>query len=179
MGWRSMTPEEIATRPEARLGGALLWMVIGCAIVVIVPTIGVLVAFAVIASGGVHANPGNVFSWLDGPYRIGEVYMIPVVVFMAWSLLFVVMTLARIRSAPMIASAGIVLWVVLRFALGYVGQAASVAAAENTTFADGLVLIWPYAIAIGAEMALAAGFCGYMATGLRPNADYRRRLPTG
>jgi hypothetical protein len=179
MHWRTMTPEEIATRPETRLGGALLGMVIGCAIVVIVPAIGILVAFAVIASGGVHANPGNVFSWLDGPYRIGTVYMIPVGVFMAWSLLFVIMTLARLGATPMVASAGIVLWVISRLVLGYVGQAGPVAAAENTTFADALVRMWPYAIAIAAEMTLAAGFCGYMATGLRPNAYYRRRLPTG
>src|SRR5438477_11783195 len=136
MGWRTMTPEEMATRPESRLGGALLWMVIGCAIVVVVPTIGVVVAFAVIASGGVHTNPGNVFSWLDGPYRIGKVYMVPVGIFMAWSLLFVVMTLARLGATPMVASAGIVLWVISRLVLGYVGQAAPVAAEENTTFAD-------------------------------------------
>src|SRR6476659_2291465 len=139
MHWRTMTPEEIATRPETRLGGALLGMVIGCPIVVIVPAIGILVAFAVLASGGVHANPGHVFSWLDGPSRIGTVYMIPVGVFMAGSLLFVIMTLARLGATPMVASAGIVLWVISRLVLGYVGQAGPVAAAENTTFADALV----------------------------------------
>ena len=33
-------------------------------------------------------------------------------------------------------------------------------------------------VAVLAETALAAGFCGYMAAGVRPNAYYRRRLPT-
>jgi len=43
---------------------------------------------------------------------------------------------------------------------------------------DALVLTWPNAIAIAAEITTVAGFCGYMAAGVRPNAYYRRRLPT-
>jgi hypothetical protein len=70
-----------------------------------------------------------------------------------------------------------VAWVVLRIALHYLGQAPDVAAADRTTLIDALVRVWPYAIATLAELALAAGFCGYMATGLRPNAYYRRRTP--
>jgi hypothetical protein len=176
MNWRDLTSEERAVLPEARLGGALLWITIVCAIAFAVPAIGMAAAFVVIASGGVHANPGDVFSWLDGPYRIGKVYMVPVVVFIVWSLLFVVMTLARLRSTPVVASAGMVLWVALRLVLGYLAQAPDVAAAENTTWLDGLVRIWPYGLNILAEVALTAGFCGYMAAGVRPNAYYRRRL---
>jgi len=103
--------------------------------------------------------------------------MTPVVFIMAWSLMFVLMTLLRLRSTPMVASAGIVAWVVLRGIVSYLGQAPSIAAAEQTSWLDALVLTWPYAIAIIAEAVLAAGFCGYMATGVRPNAYYRRRLP--
>ena len=36
---------------------------------------------------------------------------------------------------------------------------------------------WPFAIDLLGEAMLAAGFCGYMASGVRPNAYYRRRLP--
>jgi hypothetical protein len=177
MTWRDMTAEEIAQRPEARLGGALLWMVIACTIAFVVPTLGILAAFLIIAAGGIHANPANVFSWLDGPYAMGATYMIPVFFFMVWSLVFVVMTLARARTTPALASAGVVAWVVLRIALHYFGQAPHVAAADRTTLLDALIRVWPYAIATLAETALAAGFCGYMTTGLRPNAYYRRRLP--
>ncbi|MBN9088650.1 MAG: hypothetical protein J0J01_17235 [Reyranella sp.] len=80
MAWRDMTAEEIASRPELRLGGALF----------IAPTVSMLLAILVLYTGGVHANPAAVL----------------------------------------------------------------------------------------AETALAAGFCGYMAAGVRPNAYYRRRLPT-
>lgn len=177
MTWRNMTPEELATCPEARLGGALLWIVITCSVAFIVPTIGCVLAFVILTTGGIHANPGNVFTWLDGPYRIGKVYMIPVLLFMAWSLVFVAMTLARLRSTPVVAGAGMVLWVVMRFVLGYLAQAPEVAAAEKTSWVDGLVLIWPYGVNILAEIALVAGFCGYMAAGVRPNAYYRRRMP--
>lgn len=178
MNWRDMTADDLAGRPDARLGGALLWMVIACAVAFVVPTVGVLLAMIVLASGGIHANPGSVFSWLDGPYRMGAVYMVPVVFFMGWSLVFVVMTIARLRSTPAVASAGIVVWVVLRIVLNYFGQAPLVAAEDRTTLLDALVRVWPYAVATLAEAALAAGFCGYMAAGVRPNAYYRRRLPT-
>jgi hypothetical protein len=178
MAWRDMTADEIAGRPECRLGGALLWMIIVCAIAVIVPTAGVLLAILVLASGGVHANPAGVFSWLDGPYRMGWTYMVPVVFFMVWSLIFMVMTLLRLPSTPLVASAGIVLWVAMRIVLNYFGQAPLVAAEDRTTLPDALVRLWPYAIVTLAEAGLAAGFCGYMAAGVRPNAYYRRRLPT-
>jgi len=178
MYWRDMTETEYETLPETRLAGALRWMVVGCAVTVIVPALGVLSAIVVLSTGGVHANPGNVFSWLDSPHRMGPIYMTPVVFIMAWSLVFVLMTLLRLRSTPMVASAGIVAWVVLRGIVSYLGQAPSIAAAEQTSWLDALVLTWPYAVAIIAEAVLAAGFCGYMATGVRPNAYYRRRLPS-
>ena len=177
MQWRDMTDAEIATHPDRPLGGALLWMVIACAIACAVPMLGVSLATLAPLAGGVPVSWGFLFSWIDGPSRIGAVYMIPVVFFMAWSLVFVVMTLARFRSTPMVASAGLVLWVILRLAVNYVAQGPAVAMAESTTVLDGLIRVWPYAIAILAEAALAAGFCGYMATGLRPNVYYRRRLP--
>jgi hypothetical protein len=100
------------------------------------------------------------------------------VFFMAWSAVFVVMTLTRLRATPVIASAGIVMWATLRIVLNYLAQGLMTAETENTTVIDALVRMWPYAIVVLAEAALAASFCGYMATGLRPNAYYRRRLPT-
>ena len=178
MPWRDMTAEEIASRPELRLGGALLWIVIVCSIVFIVPTVGMLLALLVLSAGGVHANPAGIFSWLDGPYRMGWTYMVPVIFFMVWSLLFVVMTLLRLPSTPAAASAGVVLWVAMRIVLNYLGQAPLVASEDRTTLAEALVRLWPYAVATLAEAALAAGFCGYMTAGVRPNAYYRRRLPT-
>ena len=178
MQWRDMTAAEIATHPESRLRGALLWMVVAAAIAFAVQSIGMVLAFIVVSTGGIHANPGNIFSWLDGPYGAGTTYMIPVVFFMIWSLVFVVMTLGRFKATPIAASVGIVLWVVLRAAFAYVGQAPLVAAAEHTSLADALVRSWPFAIAVFGEATLAAGFCGYMASGRRPNAYYRRRLPT-
>ena len=36
---------------------------------------------------------------------------------------------------------------------------------------------WPLTVDLWAKPLLAAGFCGYMAGGVRPNAYYRRRLP--
>ena len=37
---------------------------------------------------------------------------------------------------------------------------------------------WPLAVDLLGEAVMAIAFCGYMADGVRPNAYYRRRLPT-
>jgi hypothetical protein len=178
MQWRDMTPEEIATRPEARLGGSLAWMLWIAVVAFAVPTVGVALAFAALYAGGVHSNPaGYMLDWLEGPYQAGTIYMIPVGFFMAWSLLFVVMTLARARVTPLVASIGVIAWVALRAGLAYIDVGLMVAADQNVSLGSAFVRSWPFAMAVLAEAALAAGFCGYMATAIRPNAYYRRRLP--
>ncbi len=79
----------------------------------------------------------------------------------AWSFAFIVLTLLRARVTPVVAGAGLVVWIAYRFCVALLGQTG-----------------WPLAIDLLGEAILAAGFCGYMAGGVRPNAYYRRRLPT-
>lgn len=141
MAWRDMTEQERATRPEARLGGALFWMVLAAAVLCVVAVAGSLLAF-------------------DQLRQIGIKYMIAVGFAGAWSAVFVVMTLLRLQATPLVASAGFLAWIAWRFAVALWSQAG-----------------WPLAVDLLAEAVLAAGFCGYMADGVRPNAYYRRRLP--
>ena len=126
MYWRDMTETEYATLPEARLAGALRWMAIACAIVAIVPTAGVGFAFVVLSTGGIHANPFNALSWLDGPARLGKVYMFPVVFFVAWAWVFLIMTVLRLGATPIVASAGLIAWVLLRALVSWIGQAPAI-----------------------------------------------------
>jgi hypothetical protein len=70
------------------------------------------------------------------------------------------MTALHLRATPLVASAGLVAWIAWRFVAALIGHAG-----------------WPLAVDLLAEILLVAGFCGYMAEGLRPNAYYRRRLP--
>ena len=142
MGWRDMTAEEVATLPEARLGGALFWMVAAAALLCIVAIAGAIFAFHQLR-------------------EIGGRYMIAVGFAAAWSLAFIALTLLRARVTPVLAGAGLVVWIAYRFFVALLGQAG-----------------WPLAIDLLGEAILAAGFCGYMAGGVRPNAYYRRRLPT-
>jgi len=87
-----MTEQEQATLPEARLGGALLWMV-GVA--------GVLLVLAIV---------GTLFSFQ--PLRqIGGRYMVAVGLVAVWSAAFIVMTLLRLRATPIVASAGFIAWI--------------------------------------------------------------------
>jgi hypothetical protein len=142
MGWRDMTVEEVATLPEARLGGVLLWMVVAALLLCVVAIVGSAFAFHQLR-------------------EIGGRYMIAVGFVAVWSLAFVVLTLLRVRVTPLIAIAGLIIWIAYRFSVAVVSHAG-----------------WPLAIDALGEAVLAAGFCGYMAGGVRPNAYYRRRLPT-
>ncbi|MBI3196011.1 MAG: hypothetical protein HYZ40_00595 [Rhodospirillales bacterium] len=104
MAWRNLTAEEYAARPEARLGGALLWMTIAAAALCIVALAGASFAF-------------------DRLREIGDRYMIAVAFLVAWSIAFVVMTLMRARATPVVASVGLAAWVAYRFCVAVLAQA--------------------------------------------------------
>ena len=81
MAWRDMTEQEQATRPEARLGGALLWVVLAAGVVCLLAIGGALLAF-------------------DQLRLIGVRYMIAVGFAGVWSTVFVVMTVLRLPATP-------------------------------------------------------------------------------
>jgi hypothetical protein len=136
-----MTDKEQATLAEARLGGALLWMVGAAGAVALTVLLGAIFDSRQLAALGLR-------------------YTIAVAFVGIWSALFVVMTALHLRATPLVASAGLLAWIVWRFVAALIGHAG-----------------WPLAVDLLTEILLAAGFCGYMAEGLRPNAYYRRRLP--
>jgi hypothetical protein len=88
---------------------------------------------------------------------IGTRYMVAVLFVTAWSLLFLAMTYVRAPATPMVASVGLFLWIAYRLGVAIVSGG------------------WPLVVDLVGEAALVAGFCGYMLTGSRPNAYYRRR----
>ncbi len=137
-----MTERERATLPEGRLGGVLLGMVAAAILLCIITIGGTLLAFQQLAV-------------------IGARYVIAVGFVSAWSMVFVAMTLLRIRATPVVASAGLLAWIAYRFAAAMLGHAG-----------------WPLAIDLIGEAISAAGFSAYMSGGVRPNAYFRRRLPT-
>jgi hypothetical protein len=141
MQWRDMTVAEIATRPEAKLGGALL----------AIDVIAVVLCGVVLT--GIIALPNE--------YRaLGIRYGLAVAFITLWSGAFVIMTWLRMPSTPVAASTGLFLWILYRSAVSVAGSYGG-----------------PLAVDLLAELAMAAGFCGYMVAGVRPNAYYRRRLP--
>ncbi len=123
-----------------KLAGALLWIVI---------------AVGLLAGVGVA---GFVFAF-ERVRELGPKYEIAVAFITLWSVVFVVMTLLRLPSTPVVACSGLVLWITYRLAVAL--------------FTAG----WPLVVDLLGEAALAAGFCGYMASGDAPNTYYRRRLP--
>jgi hypothetical protein len=120
--------------------------------------------FAVVAASllVVLAVSGWVFAF-DRFRAIGSRYMIAVTFAAVLSALFVVMTLLRLRATPSAISAGLVAWIVYR---------------TGVAVGDDAIAYWPLLVDMLGEAVLAAGFCGYMASAVRPNAYYRRRIPS-
>jgi hypothetical protein len=113
----------------------------------------VVVAAALVAIVGL-AGMALAFDQLRA---VGTRYVIAVIYVTAWSLLFVGLTVMRVPGTPIIASIGLFLWVAYRLCV-------AIATAG-----------WPLVVDLLGEAVLVAGFCGYMATGSRPNAYFRRR----
>jgi hypothetical protein len=141
MQWRNMTAAELATRPEARLGGALLAIDIVAVLLCALVLTGLIVA-------------------LDELRSIGGRYMIAVAFITLWAAAFVVMTWLRLSATPLLTGVGLIAWIIYRAGVSVIGGYG-----------------WPLAVDLLAELAMASAFCGYMASGVRPNAYYRRRLP--
>lgn len=99
----------------------------------------------------------------DRLHDIGLGYTFAVALVTVWSFLFVVMTVFRLRQTPFVTSVGLMAWIAYRLCI---------------VLADGAVLHWPLLVDLLGEVLLGVGFCGYMAMAVRPNAYYRRRLPT-
>jgi hypothetical protein len=93
----------------------------------------------------------------DQLLALGGRYTGAVLFVTAWSLLFLAMTAVRAPATPLVVSFGFVLWIAFRL---------WVAIASGH---------WPLIVDLLGEGVLAAGFCGYLLTGSRPNAYYRRR----
>ena len=124
---------------EPRLGGALLGMVVAAAALAVVGLGGLALAF-------------------DQLRAIGGRYTIAVIFVTAWSLVFLVMTAMRARATPVVATAGLLLWIAYRLCVA--------------VMAGG----WPLVVDLLGEAILATGFCGYLLAGTLPSAYYRRSV---
>lgn len=177
MQWRELTPDEMAHLPEARLGGSLLWIFVAAAAIATIPALGFALTLAALAAGSIHSGPIELpTGFSSGIVDLGARYIIAVALLVGGSLMFIVMTLLRLRATPLVASVGLALWVSWRFTMGYVGQAVLEAQAGKGGLFERLIYHWPFAIDMLGELAMLVAFCGYMAAGRRPNVYYRRRL---
>lgn len=105
---------------------------------------------------GLTALGGLAFAF-DQLRALGGRYMVAVLFITAWALLFLTMTVVRSPATPAVASVGFFLWIAYRLCVAIAGGG------------------WPLVVDLLGEAVLVAGFCGYMLTGSRPTAYYRRR----
>lgn len=118
---------------------------------------GALLWMAVAAGLLALVGLGGLALAFDQLRALGGRYMVAVLFVTAVSLLFLGLTWMRSPATPLIVTFGLALWVAYRLCLA--------TAAGH----------WPLIVDLLGEGILAAGFCGYMLTGSRPNAYFRRR----
>lgn len=170
MTWRPMTADELVTRPEARLGGSLLAIVVGAAVLSVA---GALCLVAGLVFLPAALTGGTLKAAFRGPAGLGLLYSIPVLFLMAWAIGFWILTMMRSPAGPTFAATGLVAWIGVRLLIAIVGQ---FWVASRYSGGSGLILqsVLPMLLSFIGEAMLAAGFWVYMRDGERPNGYYRR-----
>jgi hypothetical protein len=171
MAWRAMTDEEMVTRPEARLQGSLLLIVVCAAILAAACAISLLLALVAMPSV-LFVGFSGLFK-LRGPAGLGVLYAVPSLYLMLWAVAFTVLTLMRSSLAPSFAAGGLIGWLGVRLLISVVGQiwVASQYSGGPEFLVQSLV---PMLLGFLGELMLVAGFWVYMRDGARPNGYYRR-----
>ena len=118
---------------------------------------GALLWMAVAAALLALVSLGGLAFGFDQLRALGGRYIVAVLFVTALSVLFLALTWMRSPATPLILTFGFGLWVAYRL---YVAIASGG---------------WPLVVDLLGEVVLAAGFCGYLLTGSRPNAYFRRR----
>jgi hypothetical protein len=173
MAWRAMTAEEMASRPEARLEGSLLLVVVCAATLAVTFVIAMLLVMVLIATGQMGRSLSGFFT---GPAGLGALHSIPMLYLMVWAMAFSLMTLTRSPSTPGFAAGGLAGWVGLRLVISIAAQV-WIASRYGSVSAGFIVQsVLPMLLVFVGEIMLVAGFWIYMREGDRPNGYYRRLI---
>ncbi|MBM3620061.1 MAG: hypothetical protein FJX20_05165 [Alphaproteobacteria bacterium] len=173
MTWRPMTDEELVSRPEARLEGSLLLIMVCAAALGVIAILLLLAALLTMPASLLFGGFASSLLTGRGPAGLAALYAIPTLYLLIWALVFSIMTLMRSSSAPGFACWGLIGWTALRLVVGVAGQfwIASQYSGGAEFMLQSLV---PMLLTFIGELMLVAGFWIYMRDGARPNGYYRR-----
>jgi hypothetical protein len=171
--WRVLSDTELAATPDAKLGGTLGIIVAIAATIAAIKGLMYLLGLAIMGglNGGgaaavlrMFALNGTKSAWIQNLNLA-----VPALMFV-WGIVVTAMTSLRARTTPDVASALIVVWLIVAMTLNVLRR--SVAATYGLNAFD-YVDMAPYILF---NIMIAAAFCGYMLEGRRPNLFYRRRV---
>jgi len=170
--WRTLSADEFAASPDAKLRGVLA-VIFWAATALVVAVLLALVA--VIAIGGLL--PITMFAEImfsasvPGPtLTIARLQAIQQALFVVWAFVFVIMTLARRPSTPDVTSVLMVVW-----ALSLIGAESATQYLNVTRGFDPTGPLWALPLVV-LVVAVAWAFCRYMSVGRRPNVYFRMRV---
>jgi len=166
--WRTLTDDELAAAPEARLGGAIA-VLLGLAVVIVLPVIFGLIrglpslsAVATILREGLGGGRVAAYS-VSG--------LVQFTFLILWAAAFIAATLTRAAWGPLLASVLFAICMLLgplstMTLLAAFAPGSAEALASTLTLVPNLIL----------HLAAAVGFWAYMRDGARPNIYFRRQV---
>ena len=167
-GWRTLTAEELASEPEARLGGELAVIFYAAAAIAVLAVLLLVVSLTPLV-------PGPQASVVGGAFAVYQ-SLRPLLLYLPhalWATAFVVATLARADWGPRITSILYVIGVLAsslsNTALLWINDPAPHWFTRLLIRADGLLILL-------LQLVIAVAFWAYMHEGRRPNLYFRRRL---
>jgi hypothetical protein len=170
--WRTLSADEFASSPDAKLRGVLAVIVWAAAAVVAAV---LLTLVTILALGGML--PITMFAEImfsaqaPGPaLTIARLQAIQQALFVVWAFVLVVMTLTRRPSTPTVTSVLMVIW-----ALSLIGAESATQYLNVTRGFDPTGPLWVLPLIV-VVIALASAFCRYMSVGQRPNVYFRKRV---
>lgn len=167
-GWRTLTPEELANEPEARLGGELAVMFYAAALIALLAVVLLVVSLTPLVPGPQPSVVGDAFAVYQSLRPL--YWYLPHAL---WATAFVVATLTRADWGPTMTS---VLYVIA-LVVGSVAGTALLWISDPAPHWFMRVLIrMDGLLADLLRLVTAVALWAYMHEGRRPNLYFRRRL---
>jgi hypothetical protein len=170
--WRTLDPPELAAEPDASFGGAIAAIFFAAAFALL-PIVFLIVSLAKDTQGTTWVllmMLRQAFGGADIKSISLAASMVQMLTLLVWAVIFIAVTLARVRSGPTIAAVAFAAAALV----GPAGQCVSAIVIIGGTggiFAAGSQL--PHMVL---NLVAAVAFWAYMREGRRPNLYFRGRL---
>jgi hypothetical protein len=170
--WRGLTADELATKPDARLGGVLA-VLFAAALFALLPLLFLIVSAVKDTQGTTWVALmmlRQAFGGSDMKSISMAASMVQMATLVVWASIFIAVTLARARFGPTVAAVAFAIAALV----GPVGQCVMPVVVIGGT--GGIIAAGSQLPHMVLNLVAAVAFWAYMQEGRRPNLYFRRRV---